>query len=225
MKAAIAASGQSAGKGAHGDCGARLAPPMVGETENRPRLTARLTMICCAGTAAARRAAFAHADEPLPEGAIAQAAALAPNLPRASRTWTSPELRARQTADALGLEATPRADLRDMDFGRWVGMSLADLHGSDPAGLGAALADPQAAPHGGESVAGFCARVASVMQDLLAGKGGMVAVTHPAVIRAAVLHALGAPAQAFWRIDVEPLSQVRFTSDGRRWALRMTGPA
>jgi broad specificity phosphatase PhoE len=188
-------------------------------------MTAKLLMICCAPTAATRKAAFAAGDEPLEEQAFARAAALASGLRRAARLWTAPELRARQTAAALGLADPVSVEgLRDRDFGAWTGMRLADLHESDPAGLEAALADPQAAPHGGESLAAFCGRVAALMEGLLPEKGGTIAVTHPAVIRAAVLHALGAPAQAFWRIDAEPLSQVRFTGDGRRWSLRMKGP-
>jgi broad specificity phosphatase PhoE len=51
----------------------------------------------------------------------------------------------------------------------------------------------------------------------------MIAVTHAAVIRAAVIGVLGAPPQSFWRIDVEPMSLVDLRSDKRRWALRVPG--
>jgi len=34
-----------------------------------------------------------------------------------------------------------------------------------------------------------------------------VAVTHPAVIRAAILLALDIPPKSFWRIDIAPVSQ------------------
>ena len=50
-------------------------------------------------------------------------------------------------------------------------------------------------------------------------------MTHAAVIRAAVLIVLDAPASAFWRIDVEPLSLTDLRFDGRRWALRALGLA
>ncbi|OOL28057.1 histidine phosphatase, partial [Rhodococcus rhodochrous] len=51
--------------------------------------------------------------------------------------------------------------------------------------------------------------------------GRVVAVTHPAVIRAATVHAFGAPAAGFWRIDVRPLAQVRLHGRGGRWSLRL----
>ncbi|MFC7642844.1 hypothetical protein ACFQX6_19370 [Streptosporangium lutulentum] len=44
----------------------------------------------------------------------------------------------------------------------------------------------------------------------------------PPVIRAAVVHALGAPAAAFWRIDVAPLARVALTGRGGRWQLSYT---
>nr|BFE80044.1 hypothetical protein GCM10020093_026450 [Planobispora longispora] len=52
-----------------------------------------------------------------------------------------------------------------------------------------------------------------------AGPGRTVAVTHPAVVRAAVVHALGAPARSFWRVDVAPLARVSLTGRGGRWRL------
>jgi hypothetical protein len=55
-------------------------------------------------------------------------------------------------------------------------------------------------------------------------KGATVAVTHPAVIRAAILTALGAPPACFSRIDVEPLGLAEFRGDGRRWMLRAMLP-
>lgn len=36
-----------------------------------------------------------------------------------------------------------------------------------------------------------------------------------------MLHVLAAPASAFSRIDLEPMSPVMLASDGRRWTVRM----
>ena len=47
-----------------------------------------------------------------------------------------------------------------------------------------------------------------------------IAVTHPAVIRAAIVRVLNAPPQAFWRIDVAPLSLTDMRFNGRAWTLR-----
>jgi len=45
-------------------------------------------------------------------------------------------------------------------------------------------------------------------------------VTHAAVIRAAVIHAIDAKPSSFWRIDVAPLCRVDLRSNGERWVLR-----
>ena len=179
----------------------------------------RLTLICHGATAATRSGAF-PADEPLEERALARAAALRPMIRRADRAWTSPALRARQTAAALGLDAVEESALRDVDSGRWAGRRLEEIQAEEPDGVIAWLADPEAAPHGGEALSALLRRAASWL-DARAGDGGHgIAVTHAAVIRAAILHALGAPASSFWRIDIAPLSVVELSHDGRRWVWR-----
>lgn len=179
----------------------------------------RLTLICHGATAATRSGAF-PADEPLEARALARTAALQPMLRRADRAWTSPALRARQTAAALGLDAVAEPALRDGDHGRWAGRRLEEIQAAEPDGVIAWLADPDAAPHGGEPLSALLRRVA-VWVDARAGDGRHgIAITHVAVIRAAILHALGAPASSFWRIDIAPLSVVELSHDGRRWAWR-----
>jgi broad specificity phosphatase PhoE len=179
----------------------------------------RLTLICQAATAATRAAAF-PADEGLEPAAAPLAAALASRIGRVERTWTSPALAARQTAAVLGLDALEEPELRDSDFGRWSGRRLADIAGEDPQGVTAWLADPAGAPHGGEPLTAVLARVAGWLDARVADRGHVVAVTPAAVMRAAVVTVLGAPATAFWRIDVEPLATIALGSDGKRWNLR-----
>ena len=53
--------------------------------------------------------------------------------------------------------------------------------------------------------------------------GAVLAITHAAVVRAAVVCALGAPASAFWRIDVAPLSLARMSGRAGRWNLQALG--
>jgi broad specificity phosphatase PhoE len=48
-----------------------------------------------------------------------------------------------------------------------------------------------------------------------------VAVTHPAVIRAAILLALDTQAKSFWRMDIKPLSHTDMHFRGGRWTLRL----
>jgi broad specificity phosphatase PhoE len=185
-----------------------------------PPMPTRLTLICHGATAATRSGAF-PADEPLEERALARAAALRPAIRRADRVWTSPALRARQTAAALGLDtAAEEPALCDVDHGRWAGRRLEEVQAEEPENVIAWLADPDAAPHGGEALAALLRRAASWL-DVRAGDGGHgIAVTHAAVIRAAILHALAAPASSFWRIDIAPLSLTELSHDGRRWAWR-----
>jgi broad specificity phosphatase PhoE len=181
----------------------------------------RLTLICHAATPATRASAF-PLDDPIEARAIAQAAALRPSLARADRVLTSPALRARQTAEALALDAAFDPALRDCDFGCWSGCTLAQLQREDPTGLAAWMADAEAAPHGGESLADLCRRVATWIDERTTEGGHTIAVTHAGVIRAAILHVLAAPLRSFWRIDIEPLGVVDLRSDGMRWALRQS---
>jgi broad specificity phosphatase PhoE len=185
-------------------------------------MPARLTLICHGPTAATRASAF-PLDEPLEDGGVEQARALGPSLRRWDRAATSPALRARQTAEALSLDAGVHPALRDCDYGRWCGRTLADIQAAHPAEVAAWLSDPAAAPHDGESLLALMRRVSDWMADRLHDDGHTVAVTHGSVIRAAVIDVLGAPSNAFWRIDVEPVSIVDLRSNKRRWVLRVPG--
>ena len=174
----------------------------------------QLTLICHGQTEAQRVGRFALDDDPLRELPAPMA-----GLSTGAHCLSAPELRALQTAQGLGLQATVDERLRDCDLGRWQGLALKQLQHDDLAGLQAWLADPQSAPHGGESVAALCSRVAHWLDSDLAA-GEWLVITHPFVIRAAMLHALAAPLDAFQRIDVQPLAQVRL-SHSTQWRLQL----
>lgn len=140
--------------------------------------------------------------------------------------FAGPERRCLQTAELLGLEPVAESRLADLDCGSWRG---ADLGGVPPADLAMWLLDPARAPHGGESLVDLLGRVQGWMTDLADGvdrpeSGRIVAVTHPAVIRAAILVALAAPPNSFWRIDITPVSRTVLHFRGRHWMLR-SGPS
>lgn len=175
----------------------------------------RLTLICHGPTAATRTASFPD-DEALEEGVTTQPLGFP-----VTKALTSPALRAHQSAALLGLKPEIEPQIRDCDYGRWTGRRLADLQAEDPPGVAAWLADPEARPHGGESLLQLVARVSGWLDALRQERGALVAVTHAAVIRAAILTALEAPASAFWRVDVEPFGRAELAGDGRRWALRL----
>jgi broad specificity phosphatase PhoE len=183
----------------------------------------RITLICHASTPATRQARF-PLDEAIEDKARDQAAALKTAIPRADRIWTSPKLCARQTAAALSFDPVADPLLRECDYGRWAGRALHEVQSVEPDGIAAWLSDPDATPHGGESISDLLCRVASWL-DLRPREGGHgIAITHAAVIRAAILHAIGAPARAFWHIDVGPLSMTDLRHDGVRWTWRALGP-
>ena len=85
------------------------------------------------------------------------------------------------------------------------------------------VTDQTATPHGGESVVGLIVRVRRWLDSLGTRRGRIVAVTHPAVIRASVLIALDAPPKSFWRIDVSPASRTVMHLRGHAWTLLLDG--
>lgn len=163
------------------------------------------------------------ADEPLLAGETAAAMPLKPMIPHAHAVLSAPELRARQTAAALAADFSIDSAFRDIDYGRWSGKSMAAVQADEPEALMAWISDIEAAPPGGESVAAMMARITLRLTQQMSAGGHAVVVTHPAIVRAAVVSVLDAPGRSFWKIDVQPWSMTELTSDGRRWALRSFG--
>lgn len=183
----------------------------------------RLLLISHAATSATRLAAFPK-DEAIEASWEKRTAALASSLPRADQIYRAPERRTLETATALGLEAQSLDALRDLDHGRWAGDGFDAVLGREPEALGAWTSNPAAAPHGGESIEALIERLAPWLAERQRLGGRVIAVTHPAVIRAALVIVLGAPATSFWRIDIAPLTRVELRGDGRRWLLRAIAP-
>jgi broad specificity phosphatase PhoE len=177
----------------------------------------RLLLIRHARTDADRRAAF-PLDEPLDERGLDAVAWSDCRLGR-GEALCSPARRARQTAEALGLEPQAVAELDECDFGRWAGRTLAEISRECPQDVRAWMTDPNAAPHGGESLSRFLDRVGSWLDAQRRLDGRAIAVTHGGVIKAAVVRALGAPPAAFWRIDVTPLAVTELHSRPEGWTL------
>ena len=171
-----------------------------------------------APTGATRTAAF-PLDEALDSRAVAAAAGLADALPRRCEVQSSPALRCLQTAEAAGLAAAVDPRLSECDFGTWAGSSLVDVHAADPVGVEVWMRNPDAAPHGGESLRAFAARVAEWLDEQVPCEGAAAAITHGGVVKAAVVHALGAPLGAFWRIDVAPLALTELHAHDGRWTV------
>ena len=182
-------------------------------------MNARLTLVAHASTAATARALFSRDEGLEPRGAAAAGAASAPR--RITRAVCSPARAAVETAGALGLAATVDPGLADWHLGSWRGRALDEIAAAHPAEVAAWLADPDAVPHGGEPLTALLARVAGRLAAA-DGEGHTVAVTHAAVVRAAVVVTLGAPAAGFWRIDVAPLTATVLRGGPGRWTVRRT---
>ncbi len=111
------------------------------------------------------------------------------------RVFASPLLRARQTAQALGL-ADPVLDARLMEqnWGAWEGLSRAEILARDGADAFIRAGSERGEafrPGGGESTGELHARVADFLKDTARGAGDAVVVAHLGVLRAAYTLATG----------------------------------
>ena len=186
----------------------------------------RLTLVSHAMTDAIAAARF-PTDEPL--NAIGRRQVSAPidiGLQRITASQriaalSGPEQRCLQTAHLLGLQPSVETRLADLDVGRWRGSVLAGVR---PADLAVWLTDPACDVHGGESVIELIRRVGKWLDSLTDNRSRAFAVTHPAVIRAAIMTALDAPPKSFWRIDIAPASRTELHFRGHTWTLRSLFP-
>src|ERR1700759_3200545 len=135
-----------------------------------------------------------HTDIPLSDAGLAKMAAL--RLPLAvRRVYASPMLRARQTAEALGLPG-PIYDARLMEqnWGSWEGLTRDEIFARDGTDAFIKAGSNQGEafrPGGGESTGELHARVACFLKDAARVEGDAVAVAHLGVLRAAYTLATG----------------------------------
>ncbi|MFD6897305.1 histidine phosphatase family protein [Rhodococcus sp. NPDC060086] len=176
----------------------------------------RLFLTSHASTHAQQRVRF-PADDPISERGRRELERVAP--PVVDRAFTAPEIRAVDTAAALDWPATVEPALRDLDYANWSGVPMDSIPELE---LAAWLSDPDAAPHGGESIAHLITRVGAWLDTVDESPERIGVVAHPAVVKAATVCALGAPVTAFWRVDVRPLSVTRFSGRGGRWTLKLS---
>jgi len=178
---------------------------------------ARLTLVSHAMTDAMSAGRF-PADEPLNELGRRQLDGV--DLGPFDLARCGPEERTLQTAELLGLTVETDVRLGDLDCGTWSGLGL---DGIAPDQLAAWMTDPAGAPHEGESIVGLLDRVRGWLESVADLGGRVIAVTHPAVVRAVILLVLQAPPKSFWRIDVAPVSRTVLHHRGGVWTLRSTG--
>ncbi|MER6696552.1 histidine phosphatase family protein [Streptomyces griseus] len=191
-------------------------------------MTVRVMLISPAMNAALREARF-DGDAPLDRSGRERARAAAGAVPDAGLALTGPSKRCRETTAALGLAARTRTEpaLAGWDLARWAGRRLDDVAAAEPAQVAAWLGDPAAAPHGGESLHELVGRTGRWL-DSLGGPDApgtsFLAVAEAAVVRAAVVHGLRLPTEAFWRLDVAPLTLTGLSGRSGRWNVGLGRP-
>lgn len=165
-------------------------------------------------------------DPELTPNGIAQAEAAAARLSRepydVQVVVSSPLKRARVTAEIvaarLGLEVVVEEGLRETDFGDWEGHTFTEIQRRWPDELAAWLADPSAAPPGGESFGEAARRVQATGDRLVERYEGrtVLAVSHVTPIKMLLRFALLAPPAALYRmhLDLAALSLVEYYADG-----------
>ncbi|TFE38286.1 histidine phosphatase family protein [Streptomyces sp. ICN441] len=178
-------------------------------------MTVRLTFLCAAawgretagdGIRGMRNTVLGDGlpSERVLRDAGAARASLPPYLP----SLRAPSARCATVAAALGLEPEVEPLLRDIDYGAWRGRTVEEVAAADPDGYSAWLRDPDATPHGGESVRRLCRRTADWLDGLPADTGRALVIAEETVVRALLVHALSAPARAFWHLDAPALCTI-----------------
>jgi ribonuclease H / adenosylcobalamin/alpha-ribazole phosphatase len=158
---------------------------------------------------------------PLGEQQAAALAVRAPGFGDVAAVISSPLQRSRRTAEliagALGLPVSVDAQLAELDFGGWEGLTVDEAQAQDPAAFHRWLSSPDAAPPGGEPFAAARryrrARDAGIAAN---PDRTSVVVSHVTPIKTIVRLALDAPPAALFRmyLDLASVSIVDYPADG-----------
>ena len=135
---------------------------------------------------------------------------------------TSPVRRTRESAEILGArlgrEVQVDDGLAEMEFGVWEGLTFAEVRERYRDDLDGWLGSLDHTPGGGESFRVVEKRVLGSLDRLLSAHAGqtVLAVSHVTPIKVLVAHALGAPLESVFRMELAPASVtvVSFFDDG-----------
>jgi probable phosphomutase (TIGR03848 family) len=125
--------------------------------------------------------------------------------------YTSPLERARETAEPIarcaGLVPLVRPRLGEIDFGEWTGRSFTEL-ARDPRWDFFNQQRARARAPGGESMVEVQARIAAELDELADrhADAHFAVVSHGDVLRAAIVHVLGASLDSLLRFELAPAS-------------------
>jgi broad specificity phosphatase PhoE len=177
-----------------------------------------LYMVRHGQTAASRENRFSGSSDP-PLTAVGEAMAQAFAQAYASLEWgaiyTSPMLRARQTADALcrltGVQATVEDGLKEIDYGEWEGLKQDEVKERWPEAF-AYWADDVASrgTPGGETAFQVAARAMRVVEAIRSRyqRGNVLLVSHKATLRVITCALLGLDVRLFRERIAQPVCAV-----------------
>jgi probable phosphoglycerate mutase len=210
--------------------------PAAGEPLPHPAGATRIVIVRHGETTWGAASRFAgREDVPLTPRGEAEAASVGERVARIGPAVvvTSPLQRCRVTAEAIGaVSGVPVVvvqGLTDGALGEWSGCTAAQIAERWPEQFAVWRADPDARPPGGESFTDVRERVVPVISDLVRRYRGhtVVIVTHAAVTKMVLVHALGVPSAAAYRLRIDTASVSGFTveQDGRTmvWAVNEVG--
>jgi phosphoserine phosphatase len=153
-------------------------------------------------------------DLPLTAKGRMQADAVAKRIAaryRPDAIYSSPLSRTIATAEAIaglpGLPVQREADLIDIDYGDWHGLSVQEARERWANEIDLWLREPQLVQiPGGETLPGVLTRVARVLETVTRTHSEqlVILVAHESVNRVILLHALGMPLSGYWRIGQKP---------------------
>jgi probable phosphoglycerate mutase len=120
------------------------------------------------------------------------------------RTLESAEI----IAERLGRAVDVEPGFAEMEFGRWDGLTFAEVAERDKASLDAWSGSLETAPPGGESFREVEQRVLAGLERILEVHVGrtVVVVSHVTPIKTLVARALGAPLESVLRMELSPAS-------------------
>ena len=158
-------------------------------------------------------------DLPLDEVGLEQARQVAAAVGNVDLVISSPLVRARQTADAFGIDVSIDERWLELDYGEYDGRKLADI----PADTWTRwTTDPTFSTPAGESMGSLDARVRRAAADAieLARDQDVVIVSHVSPIKAAVAWALGGDIAMSFRCHLDQAAVCRIGAGGNGPVLR-----
>jgi phosphoserine phosphatase len=124
-------------------------------------------------------------------------------------------------ADKLKVPLITKEEFNDMSFGKWEGLSLADVEKGYPRELTIWREWPQKfRVTGAENLTRVRKRIIVGLRDALeSGHSNVVIVTHRVICKVMMLHLLGIANEHFWKIKISPAAISLLTKEDRLFRL------